>query len=76
MSLVNVTRVVPKSILGASFTSATRRLTTTVPRFGRMPPPAHKMAHFPRITSSLPSEHSEFRTVMWTGESSQLVLSK
>lgn len=76
MSLTSVIRVVSKSILGAPFTSTTLRLITTVPRFGRMSPPAHKMAHFPRITSSLPSEHSDFRTVMWTGESSQLVLSK
>ncbi|KGB75067.1 mannose-6-phosphate isomerase [Cryptococcus deuterogattii 99/473] len=74
MSLTSVIRVVSKSILGAPFTSTTLRLITTVPRFGRMSPPAHKMAHFPRITSSLPSEHSDFRTVMWTGESSQLVL--
>ncbi|WWD22908.1 hypothetical protein CI109_107403 [Kwoniella shandongensis] len=39
-----------------------------------MSPPAHKMAHFPRITTSLPSEYGEFRNVLWTGESSQLVL--
>ncbi|WRT63349.1 uncharacterized protein IL334_000254 [Kwoniella shivajii] len=39
-----------------------------------MSPPEHKMAHFPRITTSLPSEHGEFRNVLWTGESSQLAL--
>ncbi|KAK4686840.1 hypothetical protein P7C73_g3286, partial [Tremellales sp. Uapishka_1] len=39
-----------------------------------MPPPAHKMAHFERITTSLPSQYGEFRNVLWTGESSQLVV--
>ncbi|WVN89889.1 uncharacterized protein L203_105119 [Cryptococcus depauperatus CBS 7841] len=51
----------------------TRSFATTIPTLSEMSP-QHKMAHFPRITTSLPSEHAEFRTVLWTGKSSQLVL--
>ncbi|ODO05089.1 mannose-6-phosphate isomerase [Cryptococcus wingfieldii CBS 7118] len=50
------------------------RSLSTSPRLASMSPPAHKMSVFPRITTSLPSEHAEFRNVLWTGESSQLVL--
>jgi mannose-6-phosphate isomerase-like protein (cupin superfamily) len=32
------------------------------------------MYYFPRITTSLPSKYSEFRNVLFTGESSQLVV--
>lgn len=37
-------------------------------------PPKHEMVHFPQMTTSLPSESSEFRRVLWTGLYSQLVL--
>ncbi|KAJ9102524.1 hypothetical protein QFC21_002925 [Naganishia friedmannii] len=36
-------------------------------------PPAHKMAYFPKMTSEFPRKSHEFRRVLWTGESSQLV---
>ncbi|WVR03207.1 hypothetical protein IAU60_000198 [Kwoniella sp. DSM 27419] len=38
-----------------------------------MLPPEKKMVVFPRATTSMPSEFSEFRHVLWTGVSSQLV---
>jgi len=38
-----------------------------------MPPPAKKMAHFAQI-DNIPAEYPNFRTVLWTGESSQLVV--
>jgi hypothetical protein len=31
------------------------------------------MAHFPKMTSEYPANSKEFRRVLWTGESSQLV---
>ncbi|KAL7416709.1 RmlC-like cupin domain-containing protein [Mrakia frigida] len=37
-------------------------------------PPKHKMAYFPNMTQSLPSETADFRTVLWTGQYSQVVL--
>ncbi|CDZ96507.1 RmlC-like jelly roll fold [Phaffia rhodozyma] len=37
-------------------------------------PPAHKMAYFANMASSLPESHGEFRTVLWTGLYSQVVL--
>ena len=54
------------------------RLTSSTPRSPRrtlasMSPPAKKMAHFAQI-NSIPAEYPNFRTVLWTGESSQLVV--
>lgn len=37
-------------------------------------PPKKEMAYFPNMTTSLPSESSEFRRVLYTGLYSQLVL--
>jgi hypothetical protein len=37
-------------------------------------PPKHEMAFFPNRTTSLASESSEFRRVLWTGLYSQVVL--
>lgn len=39
-----------------------------------MPPPPKKMVVFERVTTSFPSEYGEFRNVLFTGESSQLVV--
>ncbi|KAJ9096596.1 hypothetical protein QFC19_007129 [Naganishia cerealis] len=39
----------------------------------KMDPPAHKMAYFPKMTTEFPRKSHEFRRVLWTGESSQLV---
>lgn len=38
-----------------------------------MSPPAKKMTHLQAI-NALPSQYPDFRTVLWTGESSQLVV--
>jgi mannose-6-phosphate isomerase-like protein (cupin superfamily) len=38
-----------------------------------MPAPPKKMHHLQAI-NSIPSQYSEFRNVLWTGESSQLVV--
>ena len=38
-----------------------------------MAPPPKKMAHFAQI-DSIPAEYANFRTVLWTGEGSQLVV--
>jgi hypothetical protein len=38
-----------------------------------MSPPKHKMTHLSAI-NALPSQYPDFRTVLWTGESSQLVV--
>lgn len=38
-----------------------------------MPPPEKKMKHLEAI-NALPSQYPDFRTVLWTGESSQLVV--
>jgi len=32
------------------------------------------MAYFPNMTAALPSKHGEFRSVLWTGLYSQVVL--
>lgn len=38
-----------------------------------VPPPPKKMYHLPQI-HAVPSQYPDFRTVLWTGESSQLVI--
>jgi mannose-6-phosphate isomerase-like protein (cupin superfamily) len=38
-----------------------------------MPPPPKKMHHLEAI-NAIPSQYPEFRNVLWTGESSQLVV--
>lgn len=50
-----------------TFSHTARNLTT-----GKMEA-NHKMAVFPKITTELPAQSDEFRRVLWTGESSQLV---
>lgn len=52
-----------------TFTTTHRKLNTTI---GKMEA-NHKMAVFPKITSDYPAQSDEFRRVLWTGESSQLV---
>lgn len=56
-----------------------RSLSTTTarsfnpPRATKMPAPPKKMHHLQAI-NAIPSQYPEFRNVLWTGESSQLVV--
>ena len=57
-----------------------RSLSTTCARAApprppahKMSPPAKKMTHLQAI-NALPSQYPDFRTVLWTGESSQIVV--
>jgi len=59
-------------------TSLLRSFSTTIPSLApprptKMPAPPKKMHHLQAI-NSIPSQYSEFRNVLWTGESSQLVV--
>lgn len=62
-----------------SFRSFTSSQTFSAPkskpkhRAPKMPPPPKKMHHLKSI-NAIPSQYPEFRNVLWTGESSQLVV--
>jgi mannose-6-phosphate isomerase-like protein (cupin superfamily) len=56
--------------------TTTRSITSTIIRSAptdKMPPPPKKMHHLQAI-NAIPSQYPEFRNVLWTGESSQLVV--
>ncbi|RSH89644.1 hypothetical protein EHS25_002195 [Saitozyma podzolica] len=64
------------SAFSARSARSTRAASTSSLRSSRsakMSPPKHKMTHLSAI-NALPSQYPDFRTVLWTGESSQLVV--
>ena len=79
MSLRTLTRrslysgLVPRPELSKATTKLHFRRNFHQTTIANMPPPAHKMKHLKNI-NALPSQYPDFRSVLWTGESSQLVV--
>ncbi len=81
LSTVTVRRTFQQHLVKAVFLTTTSNrkmsdITTSTPHPNADPskPPPKKMVYFPRVTTSFPSKYSEFRNVLFTGESSQLVV--
>jgi len=68
---INIIATLPKQtrLFSSSFPTAVSRIMAS-----KSGPPAHEMAFFPQMTTSLPSISGEFRRVLWTGLYSQVVL--
>lgn len=75
-TIARQTLPVRSSRLFVKHTAPARRAftTTMAPWKPNSDIPKHEMVYFPQMTTSLPSESTEFRRVLWTGLYSQLVL--